>query len=52
MYGMRFEELARLLSDGKKVAEFLYRRKKSAGPIACPFCGRRRFYVMKRKRIR
>jgi transposase len=52
MYGMRFEELVRVLNDERQVTEFLYRRRKSLCPVACPFCGRRRFYVMGRKRLR
>lgn len=52
MYGMRFEELASLMSDERRVSECLYGRKRSLGPVACPFCGGRRFYVMMRKRLR
>lgn len=52
MYSMRFEELVKLLSDERRVTEFLYKRKKSIEPVVCPFCGRRRFYIMGRKRIR
>ncbi len=49
---MRFEELVKLLNNEKGIAEFLYKRKKSTGSIACPFCGKKRFYMMDRKRIR
>lgn len=52
MYKMRFEELVKLLNNEKGIAEFLYKRKKSTGSIACPFCGKKRFYMMDRKRIR
>jgi len=52
MYKMRFEEFVKLLNDEKKITEFLYRRKRSIDSIVCPFCGKKRFYVMDRKRIR
>jgi len=52
MYNMKFEGLVKLLNDEKKITEFLYTRKKSIDPIVCPFCGKRRFYLMNRKRIR
>lgn len=52
MNKMRFEELVKLLNNEKHITEFLYKRKKSLAPIICPYCGKRRFYVMNRKRIR
>lgn len=52
MYKMRFEELVKLLNNEKSVVEFLYKRKKFIDSITCPFCGKKRFYMMDRKRIR
>lgn len=49
---MRFEELVKLLNNEKSVVEFLYKRKKFIDSITCPFCGKKRFYMMDRKRIR
>lgn len=52
MYSMRLEGLIKLLSNEKYTARFLYKRKKSISPIQCPYCNRRKFYLMNRKRIR
>jgi transposase len=52
MYNMRMQELIRLLNDEKETMHFLYKRRKSLSSIECPYCRRRKVYLMSRKRIR
>jgi len=52
MHGMRIDEFAKLISDERETMDFLYKRKKSISKVKCPFCRSKKFYLMKRKRVR